>query len=199
MDHAPLTSSSLETILQQLCSGDGAAAERVFVEYEPYLRAVVRRMLPPRLRPKFDSADIVQSAWSDVLTGFREAGWRFADARQLRAFLVRITHNRFIDRYRQHDRAARREQPLDAADPGQLAMRQATPSADAVAEDLWQHLLSRCPPEQRIILQMRRQGVPIDEIAAHTGRHPGSIRRILRQLAVAATGELAGLSSTPAS
>jgi RNA polymerase sigma-70 factor (ECF subfamily) len=188
-----MNASSLDSLLQQLCSGDAAAAERVFLEYEPYLRAVVRRLLPPRLRPKFDSADIVQSAWSDLLTGFRDAGWRFADARQLRAFLVRVTQNRFIDRYRQHDRAARREEPLAVpADDRFPAPRAATPSAEATAGDLWQRLLERCPAEQRPILEMRRQGVPLDEIAARTGRHPGSIRRILRHLAVRIADDLAG-------
>ena len=35
----------------------------------------------------------------------------------------------------------------------------------------------------RILLRLRREGVPLAEIAARTGLHPGSIRRILRELA----------------
>ncbi len=182
-----MNASPLDAVLDQLCRGDSAAAEAVFRAYEPYLRAVVRRLLPARLRAKFDSADVVQSAWSDVLTGFRDAGWRFADARQLRAFLVRVTHNRFIDRYRQHDRRARREEPLAAPQADALPARHtATPSAECAAADLWQRLLKLCPLEQRPILHMRRDGVPIDEIAARTGRHPATVRRMLRQLAVRA-------------
>ncbi len=49
---------------------------------------VVRRMLPAQLRSKFDSHDVVQSVWADLLHGFRESGWRFADAAHLKAFLV---------------------------------------------------------------------------------------------------------------
>src|SRR5947208_6668606 len=97
-----MSSKSLDLLLEKLCSGDGAAAEQVFLAYEPYLRKVVRRQLPPRLRAKFDSVDVVQSVWADVLHGFREAGWRFADRDHLRAFLVKVTRHRFIDRYRQH-------------------------------------------------------------------------------------------------
>jgi RNA polymerase sigma-70 factor (ECF subfamily) len=175
---------ALDQLLDKLCSGDAAAAEQAFREYEPYLRKVVRRLLPQRLRAKFDSVDIVQSAWSDLLQGFRDAGWRFASATQLRAFLVRATRNRFIDRYRQHDQRVRQEEPLNPALPD----AQPTPSALAQAGDLWQRLLALCPPEYQPILRLKQQGTPLDEIAAQTGLHPGSIRRILRQLACQVAG-----------
>ena len=55
-----MTSDALDDLLEKLGSGDDAAAEEVFRAYEPYLRVVVRRMLPPNLRPKFDSVDVVQ-------------------------------------------------------------------------------------------------------------------------------------------
>ncbi len=101
----------LEDLLEQLCSGDMAAAERVFVAYEPYLRQAVRRHLSAPFRAKFDSADIVQSIWADLLRGFREAGWRFADVDHLRGFLFVATRNRLIDRIRQHQQAVDREDP----------------------------------------------------------------------------------------
>src|ERR1700730_7982152 len=104
--------SALESLLQKLCTGDAVAAEQVFLQYEPYLRKVVRRLLPLHLRSKFDSIDIVQSAWSDVLKGFRNAGWQFASAHHLKAFLVKTTRNRFIDRYRQQNAVARRQESL---------------------------------------------------------------------------------------
>jgi RNA polymerase sigma-70 factor (ECF subfamily) len=185
-----MNTSPLDVLLDKLCSGDAAAAEQAFLEYEPYLRKVVRRLLPQRLRAKFDSVDIVQSAWSDLWQGFRDAGWRFANANQLRAFLVRATRNRFIDRYRQLDPLVRQEEKLAGHKLEQIpAAAQATPSALAQAGDLWQRLLELCPPEYQPILRMKRQGVPMEEIAAQTGLHPGSIRRILRQLACQLAGE----------
>ena len=48
---------------------------------------MVRRRLTPMLRAKFDSMDVVQSAWADVLERYREEGWRFEDQSHLRAFL----------------------------------------------------------------------------------------------------------------
>ena len=44
-------------------------------------------------------------------------------------------------------------------------------------------MLALCPPAHRNLLLLRREGVPLAEIAARTGLHPGSIRRILRDLA----------------
>src|SRR5213080_2523054 len=103
----------LDELLARLSSGDAAAVGQAFVTFEPYLRKAVRRQLPPPLRAKFDSADVLQSIWADVLRGFRDAGWRFVDADHLRGFLFVATRNRLIDRIRQHKRSAEREEPLD--------------------------------------------------------------------------------------
>src|SRR5438094_5510471 len=128
----------LDDLLAQLCTGDPAAAGRVFVAFEPYLRKAVRRQLPAPLRAKFDSADILQSVWADVLRGFREAGWRFTDADHLRGFLFVATRNRLIDRIRQHQKAAAREEPLHEGDQHFLPSPQPRPSEIAQAGDLWE-------------------------------------------------------------
>ena len=132
----------LDNLLTQLCSGDMAAAEQVFLAFEPYLRKAVRRQLPASFRAKFDSADILQSVWADVLRGVREAGWRFIDADHLRGFLFIATRNRLIDRMRQHQKAVEYEEPLGEGDgPDLLPSPQPCPSDIAQAEDLWQRIL----------------------------------------------------------
>src|SRR5438067_7835796 len=109
-------SEPLDQLLAQLCSGDTAAMGQVFLTFEPYLRKAVRRHLQGPLRAKFDSTDILQSVWADVLRGFREAGWRFANADQMRGFLYVATRNRLVDRARRHSRDLERQQPLGADD-----------------------------------------------------------------------------------
>lgn len=176
--------SPLDDLLEKLCSGDEIAASQVFQEYEPYLRKVVRRLLPARLRSKFDSLDIVQSAWGDLLQGFRDAGWRFSSANQLRAFLVKATRNRFLDRLRQHDVVIANERSAADNPLDQYASRtEASPSQHAQATDLWQRILHLCPPDYRPILLFKRRGLSPVEIAEKTGLHAGSVRRILRNLA----------------
>ena len=175
-----MTQESLPLLLDKLCQGDSEAAEQVFKVYEPYLRKIVRRQLPDRLRAKFDSLDIVQSVWLDVLEGFRDAGWRFRDADQLRAFLVKATRNRFIDRYRQHRRALEREIPLSGV---QRPSTQPRPSEIVRANDLWERLLALCPPEHHDLLRLKRDGLSAVDIAARVGLHEDSVRCILRELA----------------
>lgn len=177
-----MSTGALEQLLEKLCQGDAAAAEEVFRTYEPSLRKVVRRQLPTYLRPKFDSADIVQSTWADLIRGFREDGWCFPDAEHLRAFLIKTTKHRFIDRLRSNRTAAEREQPLPDETVVGLEAPTARPSEVAQADELWARLLALCPPEHRDLLRLKRQGVPMNELVARTGLHEDSIRRILRKL-----------------
>jgi RNA polymerase sigma factor (sigma-70 family) len=174
----------LEALFEKLNSGSTAAAEEIFLAYEPYLRVVVRRQLSARLRAKFDSIDIVQSVWADLLHGFREAAWRFADAAHLHAFLIKVARNRFIDRLRQHGHSLNQERPLCEVDPEELPQcRESRPSEVAQADDLWEQMLTLCPPAHHELLKLKQQGLPLAEIAARTGLHEGSVRRILYDLA----------------
>jgi len=179
-----MSDEPLDELLERLCNGDDAAAEQVFVAYEPYLRMVVRRMLPAQMRSKFDSVDVVHSIWADLLGGFRESGWHFQDAAHLRAFLVKATRNRFLDRIRKHKRAVAHEQPLDSAHLEEaMPSQDPRPSEMAQANDLWDQMLALCPEAHRPLLELKRQGCSLDEIAAKTGYHPSSVRRIFYDVA----------------
>lgn len=178
-----MTSEPLEALLKKLSAGDDAAAEQVFRTYEPYLRVVVRRQLSSDLRAKFDSMDVVQSVWVHVLNGFREAGWRFANATQLRSFLVQLTRHRFIDRLRRTRHSVQRERHLSTEDWGHVThVRDAQPDDVLQAADLWEQLLQLCPPAHHEVLALKRDGALTSEVAARTGLHEGSVRRILNAL-----------------
>lgn len=179
-----MTHRPLDSLLEKLCSGDAEAAERVFLAFEPYLRMVVRKKLPGRLRAKFDSIDVVQSVWADVLRGFSEAGWRFADEAHLRAFLVKLTRHRFIDHLRRHRTAAARERSLGELVP-ENEPQSRLPSASEVvqANELLEQMLELCPPAHRDIVQLRMRGMAVAEIATRTGLHVGSVHRIFHDLA----------------
>ena len=174
--------ASLEVLLDKLHQGDLGAAEKLIKTYEPYLRLLIRRQLPDHLRAKFDSVDIVQSIWVDVLAGFQHAGWEFADVARLRAFLARVARNRLIDRQRQWGKHF--EQPLGPAAELVLPPADQTgPSEQAQADELWEKMLGLCAPSHRPIIELKRQGCDLAEIAERTGFHPSSVRRILYDLA----------------
>lgn len=182
------TPDPLESVLEQLSAGDADAAQRIFGAYAPYLRMVVRRQLTPALRAKFDSMDIVQSVWADLLGGFQSGCWEFATPQQLRAFLIRVTRNRLIDRVRQQQTPLRRETRLDGDALSALPQpRPAEAGAQLEAEEMWQRLLMLCPPKHRALLELKRQGASIGEIAAQSGLHAGSVRRIFCDLAARLT------------
>ena len=53
----------------------------------------------------------------------------------------------------------------------------------AQANETWQRLLRLGGPAYGELLRLRRLGLTLDEVAARTGMHEGSVRRALRQLA----------------
>ena len=180
---AELSTEHVQALLARLSNGDAQAADEVFRTYEPYLRVVVRRLLPGRLRPKFDSVDVVQSVWVDVVQGLREANWEFKTAAELRAFLVKVTRNRFIDRIRQQRVPLKHQQPLEDSTSAAAPETQPRPSEVVQARELWERMLALCPPAHRELLELKRQGHSLAEIAVRTGLHESSVRRILYDLA----------------
>lgn len=136
--------------------------------------------------------DVVQSVWADVLQGLRQAEWQFDDQDHLRAFLARVTHNHFVNHCRRHGPALEREQPFLEDEASALAATgQPRPSQVVQADELWETLTDLCPPAHHELLELKRQGLPLAEIAARTGLHESSVRRILYELAkrLAATQE----------
>jgi RNA polymerase sigma-70 factor (ECF subfamily) len=169
-------------LLEKLNHGDTAAAEHVFRSFEPYLRAVVRRTLSPRLRTRFDSLDVVQSVWADVWPGLQAGRWCFPGTGQLKAFLIRATRNRLIDSQRKHGAELQRQRPLE--ETGEAWGATVVPPEEVMeAEELWQRMLALCPDQHHRLLHLRRQGLTVEEIARQTGLHESSVRRILYELA----------------
>jgi RNA polymerase sigma factor (sigma-70 family) len=170
-----------DDLLGQLSRGEVAAAEALFQAYTPYLRAIVRRQLSDRLRAKFDSADVVQSVWVQVVHRLRRDGWQVGDEGQLRALLATIARRRLVSRARRHLHASDTGGSSDVLDSVPEAYNP-RPSEAVQADELWARMLALCPPEHHDVLRLRREGLSLVEIAAHTGLHEGSVRRLLRRL-----------------
>jgi RNA polymerase sigma-70 factor (ECF subfamily) len=171
-----------ELLFEGLNRGDAAAVERVVAAYGPFLRMVVRRHLAGRLRAKLDSADVVQSVWLQLLRACGAGAWSVKDDAALRALLATVARRRLVSRFRHHRAALERERSGPADSEVLPPSPQPRPSEIAQADELWERLLSLCPPPHRELLRLRRQGLTLDEIAARTGLHEGSVRRVLRQL-----------------
>ncbi len=174
----------LDHLIARMCAGDAEALEQVFLMLEPELHRVVRRYLTAPLRPKLDPSDIVLTTWADILRKSRRAGWSFTDAGHFRRFLFTVARNRLLDFLRLHRKEIEREEPLDEAQREHLLpSREPVPDEIAQAGELWERIVGLCPPEHVPIVELRREGYTPSEIAALTGLHTDSIRRILRTLA----------------
>ncbi len=193
-----MNSHTLDTLLVKLARGEDAAAERVFRDYEPLLRSMVRRRLTPALRTKFDSMDVVQSVWADLLVAYRSQGWQFEDRDHLRQFLAKVTCNHFFIHCRKNRRALKAERPLAAAESAAIPeSNQPRPSQVAQAVELWETILDSSPPSHAEVFQLKRQGLPLAEIASRTGLHESSVRRIIYELARRLAEERSRPARTP--
>ncbi len=177
-----MSTDSLDLMLEQLRAGDHEPLARLFTEYEPYLRKLARQLLTPGLRCELDSVDVVQSAWVHLMQGLPKGNWQFQNRDSLRGFLVRILRNRLIDHARRIQASRLREQHKAVA-RHEKQMGEPRPSEHAKAGELWTRMLNLCAPQHREILQLKQQGLSVDEIAAAVNLHPGSVRRILYKLA----------------
>ncbi|MBN9119323.1 MAG: sigma-70 family RNA polymerase sigma factor [Planctomycetes bacterium] len=173
-----MSDRGIEDVLARVSRGDVTVAEQLHAAYAAYVRAIVRRRLSAHLRAKFDSADVAQSVWAQVVRRV-EAGWRVDTEADLRAMLAVIARRRAATRARGEPRPAEHGGTALAAAP---ARHQPTPSQVVRAADLWERMLQLCAPEHREVLRLRRDGLPLAEVAARTGLHEGSVRRILRRL-----------------
>jgi RNA polymerase sigma-70 factor (ECF subfamily) len=175
-----MTSHEVEELLGRLGRGEAAAAEELYAAYAAYIRTVVRRQLSARLRAQFESADVVQSVWVQIIRRIASTGWRVESESQLRALLGVVARRRIFTRARVPTTA---ELAVTGNGLDDLpARRQPRASEVARADELWHRLLALCPPEHRDVLHLRREGLALAEIAERTGLHEGSVRRILRRL-----------------
>lgn len=175
---------SSDLLIQRLNQGDDTAIEELFISFEPYLRMVVRRRLQSGFRPKFESMDIVQSVWADLIVDLRESGRQFENQNHLKSFLNRVVMNRFHDRYRKYRREVNQNEPvIDSQLNEYPADDIARPSQVVQRDELWKKILDACPEKHHEILRLRRQGLKHQEIAQRLGLHPSSVRRIIYDVA----------------
>jgi RNA polymerase sigma-70 factor (ECF subfamily) len=175
-------------LIAQVKEGDDAAIRRLIERFGPEVRMMVRRRLPARLRSQFDTVDFTQVVWNSVIVDCRDRSEPFDDAKHLLGFLAGVVHNKIAQEYRRRTRTRKydigREQPLyirkgDRDVPREVAADDPTPSETVQAEDRLEQLVAgRSPLEVRIV-ELRREGLTIDEVAARLDLHEKAVRRVI--------------------
>jgi RNA polymerase sigma-70 factor (ECF subfamily) len=172
-------------LLAGLRAGDPAALDAVYRQYEPVLRAAVRRQLHPRLRTRFDSVDIVQDVWASFLA-IPPDRLNFDTPNALVAYLSQVAYHRVVEVFRKRFGTRKddisREAPIASAAPDRLASPCPTPSMCASADEEWEQLVSQFPQGHRVILRRLREGHEYEDIARMAKVSVSTVTRVVRRL-----------------
>lgn len=180
--------SELLDLLSLANQGDLRAIDSLLNRFKSDLLRVVRRRLPQRLRPLYESQDFMQAVWATFFLSKPDPE-QFTSPEHLLAFLRGIAANKVRGQIRQRLGTQKscldREVPFEAANELQLARanRGHTPSQYAVAREQALRLMEGLPVHHQRILRMKMDGATASEIAAEIGMNVGNVRRVFNRLA----------------
>jgi RNA polymerase sigma-70 factor (ECF subfamily) len=126
-----------------------------------------------------------------VIADCRERAEPFDDPKHLLGFLAGVVHNKVAQEFRRRTRTRKydigREEPLyirrgDRDVPRDLAADDPTPSEAVQADDRLDQLVAGRSPTEIRIVELRREGLTIDEVAARLDLHEKAVRRVLDSL-----------------
>jgi RNA polymerase sigma-70 factor (ECF subfamily) len=175
-------------LIERLRENSEDAAFELFELCKYRVYAAVRRRLNRQMRSKFDSQDFVQDMWASFFTNIAQIS-RFSTEEELIGFLIRIAGNKVADEYRKRFKTEKhdinRERYLGEAFSSltfEVVSPDPSPSAEAIANERWDQMLDRMPPVYKQILQLRRDGATMQEIADQIKVSERTVRRILKNL-----------------
>jgi len=167
---------------------DEDAACELFDRCKYRIYAAVRRRLDRRMRSKFDSHDFVQAVWASFFCNVPELE-RFKTEDELLCFLIRMAGNKVADEYRRRIKtekyAVHREKHISGFGDSigfQPESPEPTPSERVMARESWEQMLNQIPEKYRDVLELRRSGATMQEIADQLNLSERTVRRLLKNL-----------------
>ena len=185
--------------ISRVRAGDERAAEELVRRYEPEIRMDVRawlRFRDPRLRRVFDSTDICQSVLARFFVGAAVGDFDLDEPSQLIRLLVGMARNRLSEEVKHHHRQRRDVRRVGASQPdGDIADRtEETPSEQISHIELLQLFRQRLSEEERMVADLRSQGLDWEAVARAIGG-TGEARRKQLTRAVARVEQELGLDA----
>jgi len=172
--------------IQRALRGEPVLDELVAEEL-PRLRAFVRAHLPPQLRLRESSSDLVQSVCRSLLVDQRR--FEFRSETEFRAWLFTVARTKILEKLRFHGREKRdmgREQGLDDSAASAIFdayQTSTTPSQDAQSREqvaILERAIDELEPDHReVVTLVRLAGLPFTEAATVMGRTPDATRMLL--------------------
>jgi RNA polymerase sigma factor (sigma-70 family) len=185
----PTPLHALGELLQRACAGCAPATARLVEILEPLVLRAARRYLTRGhvLRRGFESADLTQEVWRNLLSALSRGTVPGTPAHFLR-FTVTVVRGTFLHLYRDHltrgKRSLRREQPLnplvhDRPARGEMG---ADPAERAATEDEWAHWLGALSGPEADVLCALRAGERLAGVADRLGLSVRTVGRLVRQI-----------------
>jgi RNA polymerase sigma factor (sigma-70 family) len=182
----PGASGSSAELLARWRAGDEQAASAIWQRYAEQLIALARTRLSRRLSRHVDPEDLVQSAYRSFFVAARSDRYVLRHSGDLWRLLVAITLHKLQNEFRRHSAQKRDMGHAYSLEDNhnllKLFAREPSPEEAAALEDELEQLLGRMKPVARLMVELCLQGYQVDEIAAATKKHPGTVRRNLQQV-----------------
>ncbi len=175
-------------LIRRARAGDDRAAAALLSRFGAEVRTMVRSRLPRSLRNQFDSMDFVQAIWTSVLANAGDDPASFADAGQFRGYLAGVARNKVFEEHRRQTKTKKydlgREERLyvrkgERDVPREVAASDPTPSENAQAGERFGQLIRGRSEQEVQVIELRRQGLTLAEIADRIGRDERSVRRVI--------------------
>jgi RNA polymerase sigma-70 factor (ECF subfamily) len=180
-------SEETRTLLGAVRTGDPQALGRLLTRHQPYLQRFVELRLDPRLRARFDPADVVQEAQLQAVRRLP----RYLEQPHLpfRLWLRQLADDRLLNLRRDHAGTARRSVDREVALPegsaaefaSQLLAAGSSPSQHLNRQELARRVreaLARLPDADREVLLLRHfEGLSNPEVAALLGLTAGAVSK----------------------
>lgn len=188
-DDGPQMSSFAELLLC-VRQGDPAAAQRLFEQYQDAIRRVIRfTMLDRRLKRM---VDVCQSVLMRFLVNLWAGRYELERPEDLVNLLKVIVRHRVADLHRYWQAQRRDVRRTQSEGLAAASSSEGTPSELVVNAELLREADRLLAPDERLIFDLRRQGIGWNEIAVRLDshdspdtirkRHERAVKRIERQL-----------------
>jgi RNA polymerase sigma-70 factor (ECF subfamily) len=185
MTHAD--SEETRNLLDAVRTGDPQALGRLLTRHQEYLERFVQLRLDPRLRGRFDPADVVQEAQLETVRRLP----RYLEQPRLpfRLWLRQLAHDRLRNLRRDHAGAARRSVDREVALPdgsaaelaGQLLAAGSSPSQHLSRQELArrvrQALALLAAADREVLLLRHFEGLSNPEVATLLGLSAAAVSK----------------------
>ncbi|GIW79985.1 MAG: hypothetical protein KatS3mg105_1792 [Gemmatales bacterium] len=167
-----LDNCEFQHFVQRVRVGDQQAASELVRRYEPEIRREVRlRLRDPRLRRDFDSVDICQSVLASFFVRAALGQYELHQPEQLLKLLVTMARHKLVHQVRKQRSQLRDYRRRDSAgqEKLQVVAGGVNPSDAVAGEELLMEFRKRLSPDERLLVDLRDQGLEWAEIAERIG------------------------------